>query len=319
MLFRCQKKKEEEKKVPIKIADKLPAKKILESENIFVMPEKRASSQDIRPLKIAVLNIMPTKIVTETQLLRLLSNTPLQVDVDFVRMESHQSKNTAESHLKTFYKSFDDIKGKKYDGLIITGAPVETLEFEEVDYWDELESVFEWSKINVTSTLHICWGAQAGLYYHYGINKYPLESKMFGIFSHTLKRKNKMLTRGFDDVFFAPHSRHTEVREEDIKKVHELEILATSDEAGVYMVTSRKGKQIFIMGHPEYDDVTLSQEYFRDIDKGLDIALPVNYFPGDDCKKIPKNKWKAHANLLFANWLNYHVYQATPYDLEEIK
>lgn len=305
--------------MPIKIADKLPAKKILESENIFVMTEKRASSQDIRPLKIAVLNIMPTKIVTETQLLRLLGNTPLQVDVDFVRMESHQSKNTAEDHLNTFYKSFDDIKKKKYDGLIITGAPVETLEFEEVDYWEELKDIFEWSKTNVTSTLHICWGAQAGLYYHYGIKKYPLESKMFGIFTHRIRRKNKMLTRGFDDEFFAPHSRHTEVREEDVKDIHELELLATSDEAGVYLVTSKGGKQIYVMGHPEYDNETLSQEYFRDVNKGLEIAVPKNYFPNDDCKKVPKNKWKAHANLLFANWLNYHVYQATPYDLEEIK
>lgn len=305
--------------MPIRIANKLPARKTLEAENIFVMTEKRAMTQDIRPLKIAILNLMPTKITTETQLLRLLGNSPLQVDIELLKTQSYQSKNTPEEHLLTFYKTFDEIRNKKFDGMIITGAPVETMEFEEVDYWSELADIMEWTKTNVTSTLHICWGAQAGLYYHYGVNKYLLDKKVFGVFRHKVKRKTKMLMRGFDDVFYAPHSRYTEVREGDIEKVSQLEVLAVSDEAGVYLVTSKGGKQIFVMGHSEYDDVTLSQEYYRDVDKGLDIAVPKNYFPNDDPKKSPKVIWRSHANLLFSNWLNYHVYQTTPYDLNSIK
>ncbi|MDD3765854.1 MAG: homoserine O-succinyltransferase [Eubacteriales bacterium] len=305
--------------MPIKIADDLPARKTLEAENIFVMSEKRALSQDIRPLKIAILNLMPTKITTETQLLRLLGNSPLQVDIELLNTKSYQSKNTPEEHLLTFYKTFDDIKDQKFDGMIITGAPVEKMEFEEVDYWDELCEIMEWTKGNVTSTLHICWGAQAGLYYHYNVPKYTLDKKVFGVFKHRVTRKTKMLMRGFDDHFFAPHSRYTEVRAEDIAKVPKLEILSVSDEAGVYLVTTKGGKQIFVMGHSEYDAVTLSQEYHRDIDRGLDIDVPKNYFPNDDAKKQPLVTWRAHANLLFANWLNYHVYQTTPYDLNKIK
>ncbi len=305
--------------MPIKIANNLPARKTLAAENIFVMTEKRAMTQDIRPLKIAILNLMPTKISTETQLLRLLGNSPLQVDTELVKTKSYQSKNTPEEHLLAFYKNFDEIKNSKFDGMIITGAPVETMEFEEVDYWEELKEIMEWTKTNVTSTLHICWGAQAGLYYHYGVKKYLLGSKLFGVFAHKTKRKNNMLMRGFDDVFFAPHSRYTEVLQEEIEKVPELEVLSVSDEAGVYLVTSRGGKHIFVMGHSEYDDVTLSQEYYRDIDRGIDIAVPKNYFPDDDPKQRPKVTWRAHANLLFSNWLNYHVYQTTPYDLNNIK
>ena len=305
--------------MPIKILNKLPARKTLEAENIFVMTEKRAMSQDIRPLKIAILNLMPTKIVTETQLLRLLGNSPLQVDIELLRMKSHRSKNTPEEHLLAFYKEFDEVKDKKYDGMIITGAPIEKLEFEEVDYWEELTEIMEWSKSNVTSTMHICWGAQAGLYYHYGVPKHILDYKVFGVYAHKLKRKTKMLMRGFDDVFYAPHSRHTEVREEDIAKVPALEVLATSEEAGVYLATSKGGAQIFVMGHSEYDDVTLSQEYYRDINKGLEIEVPKNYFPNDDPKRQPRVEWRSHANLLFANWLNYHVYQTTPFDLNSIK
>lgn len=305
--------------MPIRIPNKLPAEKILQSENIFVMNEKRAITQDIRPLSIVILNIMPTKITTETQLLRLLSNTPLQVNVQFIAMESHTSKNTPKEHLETFYKTFEEIKSDKFDGMIITGAPIEQLPFEDVDYWEELTEIMEWTKTNVTSTMHICWGAQAGLYYHYGIKKYPLEKKMFGVFDHTLTRKNKMLTRGFDDVFKVPHSRHTEIKEEDVRAVPELEILATSKEAGVYLVTSKKGKQIFVTGHVEYDADTLAGEYFRDVEKGLAIDVPKNYFKNDDPKKKPVNSWRSTANLLFSNWLNYHVYQATPYDLNDIK
>jgi len=305
--------------MPIKIPNKLPAEKILESENIFVMNEKRAITQDIRPLNIVILNIMPTKITTETQLLRLLSNTPLQVNVQFIAMESHESKNTPKEHLETFYKTFDEIKKDKFDGMIITGAPIEQMPFEEVDYWDELTEIMEWTKTNVTSTMHICWGAQAGLYYHYGVKKYPLDKKMFGVFDHTLARKNKMLTRGFDDVFKVPHSRHTEIKEEDVRAVPGLEIIATSKDAGVYLVTSKKGKQIFVTGHVEYDAETLATEYFRDVDKGLPIEVPKNYFPNNDPKKKPVNSWRSTANLLFSNWLNYHVYQTTPYDINEIK
>lgn len=305
--------------MPIKISNQLPAKKILESENIFVMPEKRAAKQDIRPLEIAILNLMPTKVATETQLLRLLGNTPLQVHVELLHMKTHQSKNTSEEHLVTFYKTFEEVKTRKFDGLIITGAPVEHMAFEDVDYWPELCEIMEWTKTNVTSTLHICWGAQAGLYYHYGIAKYPLKKKMFGIYEHHLLRKNKMLLRGFDDVFYVPHSRHTEFREEDVRGTKGLEILSVSDEAGVYMVTSERGKHIFVTGHAEYDSITLGQEYYRDLDKGLDIQPPENYFPHNDPKKQPVMKWRSHANLLFSNWLNYHVYQATPFDINDIK
>lgn len=305
--------------MPIRIPNKLPAEKILAGENIFVMNEKRALTQDIRPLSIVILNIMPTKITTETQLLRLLGNTPLQVNIQLAAMESHTSKNTPKEHLSTFYKTFDELKRNKYDGMIITGAPIEQIDFEKVDYWDELKEIMEWTKTNVTSTMHICWGAQAGLYYHYGIPKYPLEKKMFGVFPHTLVRKNKMLTRGFDDVFMVPHSRHTEVREEDIRRVPELEIIAVSKEAGVYLVSSKGGKQIFVTGHAEYDADTLAGEYFRDIEKGLEIDVPKNYFKNDNPKNKPVNSWRSTANLLFSNWLNYHVYQTTPYDINDIK
>ncbi|MCK9478934.1 MAG: homoserine O-succinyltransferase [Firmicutes bacterium] len=305
--------------MPIKITNQLPARKTLENENIFVMTEKRAMTQDIRPLKIAILNLMPTKITTETQLLRLLGNSPLQVDIELVKTKSYESKNTPKEHLLAFYKDFDDIKEQKFDGMIITGAPVETMEFERVDYWQELTEIMDWTTSNVTSTLHICWGAQAALYHHYGIKKYPLGQKLFGVFEHKPKRKTKMLMRGFDDVFYAPHSRYTEVLEDEVRAVPELEVLSVSDEAGVYLVTSKGGKRIFIMGHCEYDDVTLSQEYYRDLDKGMNTAMPKNYFPQNDPKRRPKDIWRAHANLLFSNWLNYHVYQATPYDLRNIK
>lgn len=304
--------------MPIKITNDLPAKKTLESENIFVMTENRAMTQDIRPLEIAILNLMPTKIATETQLLRLLGNTPLQVNVSLVKT-SHISKNTPEKHLLSFYNTFDDIQHKKFDGMIITGAPVEHLEFEKVDYWDELVRIMDWTTTNVTSTFHICWGAQAALYHHYGINKVPLPQKMFGVFPHSVTRKTKMLLRGFDDVFYAPHSRHTGICEADVRRVKELEILATSKEAGVYIITSKKGKRIFVTGHSEYDHMTLAEEYFRDREKGLAIAVPKNYFPDDNPAKAPLVNWRAHANLLYSNWLNYHVYQATPYNLDEIK
>lgn len=305
--------------MPIKIADKLPATKQLAKENIFVMTEKRAARQDIRPLKIAIVNLMPEKIKTETQLLRLLSNSPLQVEVDLIQMSSHISKNTSEEHLSAFYKEFSDIKDSKFDGMIITGAPVENMEFEMVDYWAELSEIMEWSKTHVTSTLHICWGAQAGLYYHYGIPKYPLEQKCSGVFRHKVRRKTAKLVRGFDNVFYAPHSRHTEVRAEDINKVPELEILSDSQEAGVYIVTTKKGRQIFVMGHSEYDADTLKNEYFRDLEKGLNPVIPANYFSKNDPTKKPVVRWRSHAHLLFSNWLNYFVYQITPYNIDEIK
>ena len=304
--------------MPIKIADKLPATKQLEKENIFVMTEKRAAKQDIRPLKIAIINLMPEKIKTETQLLRLLSNTPLQVEVDLIQMSTHISKNTSNEHLSTFYKEFCDIKGSKYDGMIITGAPVENIDFKDVDYWDELAEIMEWSKTHVTSTLHICWAAQAGLYYHYGVPKYPLSQKCSGVFRHTVRRTTAKLMRGFDSTFYAPHSRHTEVRAEDIHNVSDLEILADSNEAGVYIVTTKKGRQIFVMGHSEYDADTLKNEYFRDLDKGMNPVIPANYFKNDDPKKKPVVKWRSHAHLLFSNWLNYFVYQITPYNIDEI-
>jgi len=307
--------------MPIKISDALPAAKILENENIFVMTEKRANTQDIRPLKILILNLMPTKIETETQLLRVLGNTPLQINVQFINTKTHESKNTSKSHIETFYKTFDDIKENKFDGMIITGAPVEKMDFEEVDYWEELCEIMEWSKTNVTSTFHICWGAQAALYYHYGVPKYPVSEKVFGVFPHKVEpgKKHKILLRGFDDVFYVPQSRHTEVREEDILKVPALDILAKSDETGVYIITDKNERRFFITGHSEYDWDTLKKEYDRDVAKGLPIKVPANYFPNDDPTKTPVVSWRAHANLLYSNWLNYFVYQTTPYDIKTIK
>ncbi len=307
--------------MPIKIANDLPATDILNNENIFVMTETRAITQEIRPLEILILNLMPTKIDTETQLMRMLGNTPLQINISLMRTKSYESKNTPKSHLDSFYNTFDAYKNRKFDGLIITGAPVEHMPFEEVDYWDELCEIMEWSKSNVTSTFHICWGAQAALYYHYGIPKYDLKEKMFGIYEHYVvpEKKRKILLRGFDDKFYAPHSRHTEVRAEDIEKVPELEILAVSDEAGVYIVTAKSERQFFVTGHSEYDNITLANEYFRDKEKGLDIKVPKNYFKNDDPTTEPKNTWRAHANLLYSNWLNYFVYQTTPYNISEIK
>lgn len=304
--------------MPIKIPNSLPAAKTLADENIFVMTETRAMTQDIRPLKILLLNLMPTKIDTETQLARLIGNTPLQVEVEFIHTASHESKNTSKEHLFSFYKTFDQVRNKKFDGMIITGAPVEMLEFEDVEYWPELCEIFEWTKTHVHSTFHICWGAQAGLYYHFGIKKYPLPEKMFGVFEHTVDYKNPILFRGADDVFMAPHSRHSTVLQEDIEKVPELKILATSEKAGVYACMTQNGKQIFITGHSEYDANTLAKEYFRDKDKGLDIKVPENYFPDDDDTKVPRVSWRSHANLLYSNWLNYFVYQTTPYDIEEV-
>ncbi|MBE5039301.1 homoserine O-acetyltransferase MetA [Ructibacterium gallinarum] len=306
--------------MPIKVQDNLPAIETLNQENIFVITEHRALTQDIRPLKILILNLMPTKIETETQLLRVLGNTPLQIDIYFMHTKTHVSKNTHKSHLETFYGTFDDYKAQNFDGMIITGAPVETLEFEEVDYWPELCEIMEWSKKHVTSTFHICWGAQAALYYHYGIKKYPLKEKLFGVFPHYVvpEKKHKILLRGFDDIFYAPHSRHTEFREEDILNVPELEILAKSPQAGVYIVTAKSERQFFITGHSEYDNITLAKEYFRDIDKGLAISVPKNYFPNDDPEKTPEITWRAHANLLYSNWLNYFVYQTTPYNINDI-
>lgn len=305
--------------MPIKIPNDLPAVKTLNDENIFVMTETRAITQDIRPLKILLLNLMPKKIETETQLSRLLGNSPLQVDLELIHTKSHKSKNTSAEHLFAFYKTFDDVKHRTFDGMIITGAPVENMPFEQVEYWQELCEIMEWTKTHVHSTFHICWGAQAGLYYHYGINKYPLDKKMFGIFPHKVDYKKSILFRGFDDVFMVPHSRHTEVRAEDIKKVKDLKILSTSEEAGVYAVSTKKGKQIFITGHSEYDRDTLSQEYFRDLNENKPIEIPKNYFPDDNPKKTPMVSWRSHANLLYSNWLNYFVYQTTPYDIDKIR
>lgn len=304
--------------MPIKIPNDLPAVKVLTDENIFVMTETRAISQDIRPLKIVLLNLMPKKIETETQFSRLLGNTPLQVELELIHTKSHKSKNVAEEHLLAFYKTFDEIKENYYDGLIITGAPVEQMEFEEVTYWDELVEIMEWSKTHVHSTMHICWGAQAGLYYHYGIKKYPLEKKLFGVFAHKVDYKRSILFRGFDDTFMIPHSRHTTVKAEDIEKVPELKILSTSEEAGVYAVMNKNGRSIFITGHSEYDADTLKAEYVRDLSQGKPIEIPKNYFPGDNPKKNPQVSWRAHANLLFSNWLNYFVYQTTPYDITSV-
>lgn len=301
--------------MPIKVQSDLPAKKILEDENIFIMDEKRALTQDIRPLKIAILNLMPLKEDTEVQLLRSLSNTPLQVDVTFLTTGSYTGKNTAHSHLDQFYMTYEDVKHQKFDGLIITGAPVEQMEFEDVDYWSELLDIMDWSKKNVTSTLHICWGAQAGLYHHYGINKVQLDKKMFGVFPHTVLNRREPFIRGFDDIFYAPHSRHTTVSKEDIVNNKELTILAESDEAGVFIVLAKEGQQIFVMGHPEYDRITLDKEYKRDVGKGLEIELPKNYYPSDDASSKPNLIWRAHANAMYTNWLNYYVYQVTPYEL----
>ena len=304
--------------MPIKIPADLPATETLHKENIFVMTESRATTQDIRPLKILLLNLMPTKIATETQLARLLGNSPLQVDMEFLQTASHTPKNTSAEHMISFYKHFEDVKDNKYDGLIITGAPVEQMPFEEVEYWDELCRIMEWSKTNVTSTFHICWGAQAGLYYHYGIQKYPLDKKLFGVFLHKAEYKRSMLLRGFDDEFWVPQSRHTTVLREDIEKHPELKILASSEEAGVYAVATERGKQIFITGHSEYDADTLKIEYLRDKNAGLPIDVPKNYFPNDDDTKEPVVRWRSHANLIYSNWLNYFVYQITPFNIDEI-
>ncbi len=306
--------------MPIKVANNLPAIKILEEENIFVMPEDRAMSQDIRPLKIVILNIMPTKVETETQLIRLLGNTSLQVDVDLLHTTSHFSKNTSQQHLNTFYKTFDEIKNTRYDGMIITGAPVEHMEFEDVDYWEELQQIMEWSKKNVWSTLHICWGAQAGLYYHYGIHKRELPKKISGIYRHRMNSDFQFhpLLRGLDDVFMMPHSRYTESIPEEIENNPNLEILATSELAGIAIVADKPCRKFFVFGHAEYDRMTLAQEYERDIKKGINPEIPFSYYPKDDVTKTPDKKWRSTAFLLFANWLNYFVYQQTPYDLNEL-
>ncbi|MEB8800615.1 homoserine O-succinyltransferase [Bacillus cereus] len=301
--------------MPIIIDKDLPARKVLQKENIFVMTKERAETQDIRALKIAILNLMPTKQDTEAQLLRLIGNTPLQLDVHLLHMESHLSRNVTQEHLTSFYKTFRDIENEKFDGLIITGAPVETLAFEEVDYWEELKHIMEYSKTNVTSTLHICWGAQAGLYYHYGVPKYPLKEKMFGVFEHEVCEQHVKLLQGFDELFFAPHSRHTEVRENDIREVKELTLLANSEEAGVHLVIGPEGRQVFVLGHSEYSCETLKQEYERDRDKGLNIDVPKNYFKHNNPDEKPLVRWRSHGNLLFSNWLNYYVYQETPYIL----
>lgn len=304
--------------MPIRIPNDLPAAETLLSENIFVMRQDRATTQDIRPLEIALVNLMPTKIVTETQLSRVLGNTPLQVNLTLVQMSSYQPKNVSQEHMLSFYTTFDQIRHRKFDGLVITGAPVEKMEFEEVSYWPELCEIMEWSKTNVHSTFHICWGAQAGLYYHYGIQKHPLPEKLFGVYPHKAEYKRSILLRGFDDEFYAPHSRHTTVLREDIEKVWDLRILASSEEAGVYAIQTKLGRQIFVTGHSEYDADTLKTEYLRDKNLGLPISVPKNYFPDDDDTKDPIVRWRSHGNLLFSNWLNYFVYQTTPYDIMAI-
>lgn len=304
--------------MPVRIPSTLPARAILEAENVFVMSEERAEHQDIRPLELAILNLMPTKIATETQLLRLLGNTALQVNITLLHTATHKSRNTDPEHLLNHYETFEAVRNEKFDGLIITGAPVEQLEFEEVDYWKELTRIMDWAETNVESTFYICWGAQAGLYHRYGIPKYPLPRKMFGVFAHRALVPHERLLRGFDDVFYAPHSRHTEVRRADIEKVTDLQLLAESDEAGVYLVASRDGRHIFVTGHSEYDPLTLKSEYDRDVKRGLPIHVPVNYYPDDDPSRMPVVRWRGHAHLLFANWLNYYVYQVTPYDRREI-
>lgn len=303
--------------MPIKIPNDLPASQTLTKENIFVMDASRASHQDIRPLKIAILNLMPTKISTETQLLRLLGNSPLQIEVTLLQTKTHESKNTSAEHLGSFYSYFEEIRDQRFDGLIITGAPIETLDFEAVDYWEELVEIMDWSKTNVFSTMHICWGAQAGLYHHYGISKYLLPKKKFGVFEHHLEQDFIKLFRGFDDTFYVPHSRHTDIHRDSIDAHPDLELMASSEEAGVYIVTARQGRQIFITGHSEYDPETLKGEYERDIAMGTSINIPDNYYPDDDPTKTPIVRWRGHANLLFTNWLNYYVYQETPYELSE--
>lgn len=301
--------------MPIRIPDSLPATDILESENIFVMTEYRAVHQDIRPLKLILLNLMPTKIVTETQILRKLSNTPLQIEISLLQTVSHEAKNVSEQHLDAFYTTFDEIKDQRFDGMIITGAPVELLDFESVDYWDELTNIMEWSTTNVHSTLYICWGAQAGIYHHYGIPKYELPEKLFGVFEHEVVKPSSPLVRGFNDSFTAPHSRYTEVHAADIEAHPDLELIAVSGEAGVYLAKSTDSRHFFVFGHPEYDDDTLMKEYERDVAKGKNMALPTHYFPNDDTTRKPSATWRAHAQLLYTNWLNYYVYQTTPYDL----
>ena len=304
--------------MPICIPNDLPAASTLKQENIFVMTQDRATTQHIRPLEIVLLNLMPTKIATETQLSRVLGNTPLQVNLELMHTSTHKSKNTSEEHMLAFYKTFDKLKHRKFDGMVITGAPVENMPFEEVDYWPELCEIMEWSKTNVHSTFHICWGAQAGLYYHYGINKQPLPEKLFGVFPHKVEHPKAILLRGFDDVFYAPHSRHTTVLREDIEKVWDLRILLSSEEAGVYAVQTKYGRQIFVTGHSEYDPETLQNEYLRDKGQGLPITVPENYYPNDDDTQPPLVRWRGHGNLLFSNWLNYFVYQTTPYDIKTI-
>ena len=304
--------------MPIQIPNNLPAAETLQQENIFVMPQDRAMKQDIRPLEIVLLNLMPTKIATETQLSRVLGNTPLQVRLELMHTTSHVSKNVAQEHLWQFYKSFDELKDRKFDGMVITGAPVENIPFEEVDYWPELCKIMEWSKTNVHSTFHICWGAQAGLYYHYGINKHRMPEKMFGVFEHKADYKRSILLRGFDDVFWVPHSRHTTVLREDVEAVPGLKLLASSERAGVYAVMSKGGRQIFVTGHSEYDPETLQNEYLRDKNLGLPISIPENYYPNDDDTQPPLVRWRGHGNLLFSNWLNYFVYQTTPFDIMDI-
>ncbi len=305
--------------MPIKIPNELPAVQTLADEHIFVITENRAVTQDIRPLRILLLNLMPTKIVTETQFSRLLGNSPLQVELTLLQMATHQSKNTSAEHLLMFYRTFDEIRREKFDGMIITGAPVEQMPFEEVGYWDELCTIMDWSRRHVHSTLHICWGAQAGLYYHYGIKKYPLEKKLFGVFPHVVENQDNTLMRGFDDVFYAPHSRHTTIRREDVEAVDELTIMASSPLAGIYAIESEKYNQVFITGHSEYDPDTLEKEYLRDKNANLPIDVPYNYYPNDDDTQYPMVTWRAHANLLFSNWLNYYVYQTTPYEIETIE
>ena len=305
--------------MPLNLPSRLPAVEILKSENIFVMDSQQASTQDIRPLRIVILNLMPLKITTETDLIRLLSNTPLQIEVDFLKISGHISKNTPVEHMMTFYKDFSTLRNENYDGMIITGAPVEQMPFEEVDYWKEVSEIFDWARTHVTSTLYICWAAQAGLYHFYGVPKYPLPQKMFGIFKHKVYDHQNPIFRGFDDEFYVPHSRHTEVRKSDMEKVPELTLLSESEESGVYMVMARGGREFFITGHSEYSPYTLDTEYRRDLDKGLPIEMPLNYYRNNDPKEGPLVRWRGHANLLFSNWLNYFVYQQTPYDIREIK
>jgi len=305
--------------MPLNLPDKLPAIELLKEENIFVIDNSRATQQDIRPLRIAILNLMPLKITTETDLIRLLSNTPLQLEISFMKIKSHTSKNTPIEHMQAFYTDFEDMRNEKYDGMIITGAPVEQMEYEEVSYWSEMMEIFDWSRTHVTSTLYICWAAFAGLYHHYGIPKYPLDKKKFGVFEHVVLDPLASIFRGFDDVFYVPHSRHTEIRKEDILKNPELTLLSESEEAGVYLAMARGGREFFVTGHSEYSPLTLDTEYRRDLDKGLEIEVPTNYYKNDDPDKGPLVRWRGHANLLFSNWLNYYVYQETPYNIEDIK